>query len=112
MALYRAADVVVTQHLHSFIFAPMVGTPGLVMSVDGHKVERLVDELGLPEWMVIDAATDGSATVLERVWRRGRPGRRYRQTCGGPARRRAHPCWGSLANWPGLHCSGPGEAPG
>jgi polysaccharide pyruvyl transferase WcaK-like protein len=69
MALYRAADVVVTQHLHSFIFAAMVGTPGLVMSVDGHKVEGLVDGLGLPGWMVIDAASDGPATVLERVRR-------------------------------------------
>jgi hypothetical protein len=65
MALYRAANVVVTEHPHSFIFAAMVGTPGLVMSVDGHEV----DGVALPEWVVIDSATDGAATVLERVCR-------------------------------------------
>lgn len=69
MALYRAADVVVTQHLHSFIFAAMMGTPSLVISVDGHKVEGLVDGLGLPGWMVIDAASDGPATLVDRVRR-------------------------------------------
>jgi len=69
MALYGGADVVVTQHLHSFIFAAMMGTPALVLSVDGHKVEGLVDGLGLPGWMVVDAAREGSATVVERLER-------------------------------------------
>lgn len=67
MALYGGADVVVTQHLHSFIFAAMMGTPALVLSVDGHKVEGLVAGLGLPGWMVVDPAREGAATVVERV---------------------------------------------
>jgi len=56
-----------TQHLHSFIFAAMVGTPGLLISVDGYKVEGLVEGLGLPGWMVVDAASAGPATVIDRV---------------------------------------------
>ena len=67
MALYGGADVVVTQHLHSFIFAAMMGTPCLAFSVDGHKIEGLVDGLGLPGWMVVDAASDGASVVSERV---------------------------------------------
>jgi len=75
MALYGAADVVVTQHLHSFIFAAMMGTPAVVLSVDGHKVEGVVAGLGLPAWMVVDAASDGATEVLDRVnrLRRTRP---------------------------------------
>ena len=69
MALYGAADVVVTQHLHSFIFAAMMGTPALALSVDGHKVEGLVAGLGLPAWMVVDPAADGPAQGLDRVRR-------------------------------------------
>ena len=69
MALYGAADVVVTQHLHSFIFAAMMGTPGLAISVDGYKVEGLVAGLGLPAWMVVDAAADGPTAVIDRVHR-------------------------------------------
>ncbi len=68
MALYAAADIVVTQHLHSFIFATMVGTPALALSVDGYKVEGLVSGLGLPAWTVVDAAADASA-VIERARR-------------------------------------------
>jgi len=74
MAIYGAADVVVTQHLHSFIFAAMMGTPALALSVDGHKIEGLVAGLGLPAWMVVDAAADGPTEVIDRVnrLRRGR----------------------------------------
>ena len=69
MALYGAADVVVTQHLHSFIFAAMMGTPALVISVDGYKVEGLVEGLGLPAWMVVDAAAHGAPEIIARVGR-------------------------------------------
>lgn len=67
MALYGAADVVVTQHLHSFIFAAMMGTPALALSVDGHKIEGLVQGLGLPDWMVVDPAGVAPSAVIERV---------------------------------------------
>jgi len=69
MALYGAADVVVTQHLHSFIFAAMVGTPALALSVDGYKVEGLLAGLGLPAWLVVDCAVGGPAEGLDRVRR-------------------------------------------
>jgi polysaccharide pyruvyl transferase WcaK-like protein len=69
MSLYARADVLLTQHLHSFIFATMTGTPALVFSTDGAKVEGLVAGLGLPSWLVINARVDDAREVKARLAR-------------------------------------------
>lgn len=54
LALYTRADVVLAQHLHSFLFATIVATPALVFSTDGSKIEGMIEGLGLPRAWVID----------------------------------------------------------
>jgi polysaccharide pyruvyl transferase WcaK-like protein len=60
MSLYAGACLVLTQHLHSFIFSVLSGTPCLVMSTTTNKVQGLVQGLALPDWLVLGKEMSGT----------------------------------------------------
>jgi polysaccharide pyruvyl transferase WcaK-like protein len=65
MSLCAGADLVFSQHLHSFIFSTLVGTPALAFSTDGHKIEGVVEGLGLPDWLVLDVRSSARPPLTE-----------------------------------------------
>jgi polysaccharide pyruvyl transferase WcaK-like protein len=65
LAVYASIDFLVATRLHSAILASCVGTPFLVFEYIGGKAHGVVDDLGLPEWIVVDRASDLPGRALE-----------------------------------------------